>query len=698
MAPGHKQQRWANQAHWANTDWEGKGWDSSDWEYSDQIKKWHPKAPQTDCQWDPNYSSGSSSGSWEDQDGYHEDPAQRGRPRGRGCGWNPARPARPFLQAPPTDTAQLATDLPGPNTLAAYREGLQLTSPPNNTEQSQVQFSNGGEEEEDNYAPSEDPNLVRCADPPPGAEEEPWDKFSNIADPGAEEEPPLAAPPPPGNWGTAMPATPTSNQCVEGFPCPPPQYKHPPPQKSMPTQARGLERTFPAWTQPQYKAPPPGAGTTIPAPPTAQPFVPEHEEIWVRCIAAGLDDNVSDEDMAALWVAGRQKMRGGLVKMRNSQAALKERRVRFAVQHGTIDEDGAAESAAPLSVAQQLGDDRNIRTARQRKAPQANGTPPVVASASLGPPQRWDAGVANMDMQFAAANAPEPGYTWVAKWKGLQPGEEVPAVDTKMAREFQTKEFGENTIDKFQKDFSQNSGNPLFLRNQLKQRWCVPYFKQDQGWPMAYCLLCGKEAWSPAHFYSLVHLKNCLSNPKSWEATWKYPQSRIPYTSVDDFEQGPHWCTEDELWDLQDCPGIMVDWASANWHLSSKPKLDSPIDSGCSRRASSAIMEEPDKQIDFFIEQMELGAEQITFQANYIELLEKKFSDYETKTAQSFRKFEEDALAMRCDFREKINVLQDALEDMKNHHADDMRQMTSISAKTSGAKTSATGCFSGLFR
>ena len=57
-----------------------------------------------------------------------------------------------------------------------------------------------------------------------------------------------------------------------------------------------------------------------------------------------------------------------------------------------------------------------------------------------------------------------------------------------------------------------------------------------------------------------------------------------------------------------------------------------------------------------------MGAEQMTIQANYIELLEKKISDYETKTAQSFCQFESNAKNLW----DKIYESSWALEDMKN--------------------------------
>ena len=87
-------------------------------------------------------------------------------------------------------------------------------------------------------------------------------------------------------------------------------------------------------------------------------------------------------------MAGREKMRSGMVKLKNSKIAIQERRTMFELQHGCIEEeDGAADGHGGGSLAA-LGDGRSFtRTARQKKAPQANGTPP--ASASLGPPQHW---------------------------------------------------------------------------------------------------------------------------------------------------------------------------------------------------------------------------------------------------------------------------------------------------------------------
>ena len=114
-----------------------------------------------------------------------------------------------------------------------------------------------------------------------------------------------------------------------------------------------------------------------------------------------------------------------------------------------------------------------------------------------------DVGVAAMGGDLAAASAKEPGssiYTWVDKWKGLRPGQEIPPVDIIRALKFQ--QDGGEAQDRFELDVVENDGDPKFLRNQLVQKWVVPWSKKDTGYPMAWCCICGNEAWPPAHFYS----------------------------------------------------------------------------------------------------------------------------------------------------------------------------------------------------
>ena len=58
---------------------------------------------------------------------------------------------------------------------------------------------------------------------------------------------------------------------------------------------------------------------------------------------------------------------------------------------------------------------------------------------------------------------------------------------------------------------------------------------------------------------------------------------------------------------------------------------------------------------------MEMGAEQMTTQMNYIEFLEKVIIENQTKTAQSFTQMESNAKNLW----DKIWELKRALEDMK---------------------------------
>ena len=126
-------------------------------------------------------------------------------------------------------------------------------------------------------------------------------------------------------------------------------------------------------------------------------------------------------------------------------------------------------------------------------------------------------------MERALQEPPMEPYTWVHKWKGLRPGQQVPPVDKIGALKFQKLEKGSDANERFDLDVAENNGDPKFLCNQLLQIWVVPWWKNDSGYPLPWCAICGAEAWSPVHFFSKHHLKAGLSNPKTWQATWKYP-------------------------------------------------------------------------------------------------------------------------------------------------------------------------------
>ena len=568
-----------------------------------------------------------------------------------------------------------------------------------------MKSSNGEEEVEQQCSTSSNDGN------PPAEEPNQWEDWTQTPEmqARAEEEvtcstdPPLAPP--------QMPPT-------QPFPCPPEEFQLPPSQQAMPTQALPAPVAYKA---PPYKAPPARLGSTTPtgppgnhgfgrglarthpswaaAPPpptnTVSPPVLDGEDILNRLASASdgqqFYGTLSDSDKAALLEAGRKKMQSGMIKLQNTRNAIQEKRTKVELQHATIqEEEEGCDGHGGGGWTAALGDGRNFsRPARQNKAPPANET-------SVAPPGsqcQWQPpGIAAMNKALEAANPRKVGYTWVHKWKGLKQGQPIPPLDIAMAKYF-AKQIG-TTDEKYELDFTRNGGIPLFLFNQFYQRWVAPYFKKDHGVPIPYCCLCAKEAWSPAHFYSNDHLKVLRSDPKSWQATWKFPPARPPITSVDHFLKAPDWCTEDDLWNLQDCQSYMVEWANDHLHLSSKATLmDSPVVSE-GGDSVEILLGDLTEQVEDLNEQMEAGVLQIKYQANYIECLEKKISHDETKNALAIRKLEDENLAMR----QKMNDLQAAMEDMKNNHDDDMKQMQMESAKTSGAqKTSVTGCFRGLF-
>jgi len=225
-------------------------------------------------------------------------------------------------------------------------------------------------------------------------------------------------------------------------------------------------------------------------------------------------------------------------------------------------------------------------------------------------------------------------YTWVQKWKGLKPGEEIPSVDTIRANRFQKDEA--TASERFEQDVIENGGDPKFLRNQLVQKWVVPYWKSDTGEPMAWCCICTKEAWSPVHFYSTGHLKHCMSNPQTWEATWQYPKKC--FTCVGDFDQGPESMPEVSLMALQDCPQSMLDWATSHLKLSKKPGNGEAASSNgrnldVKTEDLMELLDSAEKRFDdTYLDistQLNLICTQIDVQGQFIGLLEGQVAQYQ---------------------------------------------------------------------
>ena len=311
--------------------------------------------------------------------------------------------------------------------------------------------------------------------------------------------------------------------------------------------------------------------------------------------------------------------------------------------------------------------------------------------------------------------AEEPGcciYTWVDKWKGFKRGQAIPPVDIIGAQKFQT--GGGDAHDRFETDVVDNDGNPMFLRNQLLQKWVVPYWKKESGFAMAWCCICGSEAWTPVHFYSNKHLKGCILNPKTWEATWKCPTKY--HTCVEDFHAGPEGSSPEDLMALQDCPEAMMNWAGENLKLSKKPGSGEAASSNGRnldvRREDqlvSEILEEADRrlaeQVFELATQIDLQTQQIWIQADFISLLESRICDYHKMMMEKGQIVD----SHTCKWSEwsskqteekqkvwhKIGLLEEALEEAKNQNKDNMRQMIpDLETKHEKSKTS--GCFSGI--
>ena len=414
----------------------------------------------------------------------------------------------------------------------------------------------------------------------------------------------------------------------------------------------------------EFTAPPPPVATQPDqdgqpvAPPVAPPVGPP------GFLESALPANQvhTGEEAEAVWSAvqaGSVAMRHGLEKMRMEQYRRERRREQYTSKSPTILEDGdVVEStrfnqAVSESMKDRLGDcrsqTRGRRPATQRAPdPHSAGTASDNVTTSVTTQQAPHPAAAPVRRTLASFDEPRQSdepfsdfFNWIKKWKGLKPDERVPACDKERANRFQQDEDSANA--RFEQDLLQNDGDPKFLRNQLTQKWVVPWWKSEATEPMAFCCICGKEAWTPVHFYSREHLKNCLSTPQNWEATWKYPKKC--FTSVFDFNTAvPEFMCEESLMDLQDCPQNMSDWAQQHLKLSKKPHSGEASSSkqGNQRVSTGDMMEILDgverRFDDTLVEivmQLDVSCTQIDHQGKFIEYLEGQYKNQMSEQSHS---------------------------------------------------------------
>ena len=426
--------------------------------------------------------------------------------------------------------------------------------------------------------------------------------------------------------------------------------------------------------------------------------------------------------------AGSLTMRHGLEKLHKQKESVQRQRVLYTSKHGTILEDEdvrvansvastranstdddcsstRANSPSPeRRLADRLGDCRSL--VDRRPAPQPASPPRSAGTASVIPTSTFDQQAPHRDQMDEIRGSQSDAPAWVHKWKGLKPREEIPSVDTIRAHKFQKDEATSN--ERFEQDVVENAGDPKFLRNQLVQKWVVPYWKSDSGVPMAWCCICSKEAWSPVHFYSTGHLKHCMSNPQTWEATWQYPKKC--FTCVGDFHQGPESMPEVGLMALQDCPQSMLDWAASHLKLSKKP--------GNGKAASSngrnldvktedhfwEILDKAEKMLDDKVldisTQLDLHCTQIDVQGQFIGLLEGQVitakmreQDHSEAIVRAQKEQNRKLWHEISTLKDNMSVASQRILDLETNDEKSTQKILDLEMKN---EKSTSGCFSGI--
>ena len=106
------------------------------------------------------------------------------------------------------------------------------------------------------------------------------------------------------------------------------------------------------------------------------------------------------------------------------------------------------------------------------------------------------------------------------RWRGLRFGETAPPIQKLMASEWLTVAL--DPREKYQRDIRTRDKQYLFLHNEWKQKYIVPFWKHDNSAPIPFCCLCNKEA-KRHHFYCSGHLRNVLSDPLARKDQWHTP-------------------------------------------------------------------------------------------------------------------------------------------------------------------------------
>ena len=368
---------------------------------------------------------------------------------------------------------------------------------------------------EDDRAATPEPQGLPLASPPPnepmraeGDEGDAEDKWNDgiyweeacheAEEPKAEGEAEAEEPKAEGEAEAEEPPRHPDSQATP--PQPPPAFKSPP--AHIPAQPPKLEENL--QHPPPAKAPPGYLG-----PPGKMSLLPSKLDenagtVWAMAVSAnedsGIWSNLQDSERLELMTAGSTTMKRGMSQLLQNKKLVEKARMQFGLTHGTISEDsgdggdgGSSSSVndngSVMTMSDSLGDRRNLLGRRPAPQPKKPPRPCRLAGTPSRIPPSWSLDDVEADIvghidSIEGSNIPVhakdhkgnkdcKGYTWVKKWKGLEPGQEIPPVDMFRALKFQND--GGDANERFDQDVVENDGIPKFLCNQIAQEWVVPY-------------------------------------------------------------------------------------------------------------------------------------------------------------------------------------------------------------------------------
>ena len=90
---------------------------------------------------------------------------------------------------------------------------------------------------------------------------------------------------------------------------------------------------------------------------------------------------------------------------------------------------------------------------------------------------------------------------WTDIWRGMQPDQVRGIIDTAAIKDMLKNRQWTAEVRHTQDRRNNDNGVSMFCMSQYSQEYIVPFFKNANGGPVPWCMLCGKETWGLSHIF-----------------------------------------------------------------------------------------------------------------------------------------------------------------------------------------------------